>query len=120
MEISIAGQAATLVGAVALGLTVGLFYDILRILRVRLKSWLLSGILDFVFWIIVAAALFLYALSAGNGQVRIFMTLGLMGGGFLYFWLLSPPMLRLGYRIADLIDLLFHILTFPFKCFLKL
>ncbi|MDD4715418.1 MAG: spore cortex biosynthesis protein YabQ [Oscillospiraceae bacterium] len=120
MGISIGGQAAAFAGAVALGLAVGLVYDILRILRVRLKNRLLSGILDLIFWIIVIAAVFLYALSAGDGQVRIFMALGLMGGGMLYFCLLSPPMLWLGYRIADFISLLFRILALPFIWFFKL
>ena len=106
-------QAIALAGAVALGLVAGVFYDILRITRVRLKSWIVSGILDLAFWLAAVAALFIYSLAMGNGQLRIFMILGVMGGGTLYFLLLSRPMLWMGYRIADFVRLVFHILTRP-------
>lgn len=119
MEISISGQAAAFGGAMALGMAAGLLYDLFRILRFRAARRVLSAGLDLLFWVAVTAALFSYALTAGNGQLRIFMILGLFLGAFLYFLLFSGLMLRLGYKTADLIALLFHFLMLPLLKSLK-
>ena len=54
-----AQQAASLGWAVLLGVAVGLLYDVLRILRVRLKLRLLGAALDFLFWLPVTAEPFI-------------------------------------------------------------
>lgn len=68
MEISVAGQAAALTGAIALGLGVGLLYDLLRLLRCRLRLPLLGPALDLLFWAAVTIALFLYVIAATGGR----------------------------------------------------
>ena len=52
MTISVAQQAAALAQAAALGLAVGLLYDLFRVLRVRVALPLLGAVLDLSFWII--------------------------------------------------------------------
>ena len=113
MAVSIAAQAAMLGGALILGAAVGVLYDAFRILRVRLPLPLLGGILDLLFWLAVTAALFVYAVAAGNGEVRIFMVLAVLGGAAAYFWLLSRGILRLGYLLADLVGVLWRLATLP-------
>ncbi len=113
MEISISGQAAAFGGAVVLGMAAGLLYDLFRILRVRAARRFFSDGLDLLFWVAVTVALFSYALLAGNGQLRIFMILGLSIGAFLYFILFSSFMLRLGYKVADFLVVLLHFLSIP-------
>jgi len=114
MGIEIGAQAYTLGGACALGFFAGLFYDVLRILRRRLRLRPLSAALDLLFWIAVTAALFLYALTCGGGVLRLYMTLGVLGGGVVYFSVFSRFFLRIGFRIADAIGRFFRLLWQPF------
>ena len=71
MEISVSAQASSFLGALVLGVAVGLLYDVLRVLRVRLRARLLGPVLDLIFWLCVTAALFWYAVGTGNGEVRL-------------------------------------------------
>lgn len=106
MEISVSAQAALLAGALLLGAAVGLLYDFFRILRVRIPLKLLGALLDLVFWLAVTAALFVYAVAAGDGAVRIYLVLGVLGGATVYFLLLSRWALKLGYLLADFLGVL--------------
>ena len=113
MEISVSAQAALLAGALLLGAAVGLLYDFFRILRVRIPLKLLGALLDLVFWLAVTAALFVYAVAAGDGAVRIYLVLGVLGGATVYFLLLSRWALKLGYLLADFLGVLWRLATLP-------
>lgn len=101
MGISLTGQAVAFGGAAALGLLVGLLYDLLRILRRRTDRRALGGVLDGLFWVLVTAALFLYAIRAGDGRLRPFMLAGAVLGAFFYFLTASASVRRAGERTAD-------------------
>lgn len=94
MTISVAQQAAALAQAAALGLAVGLLYDLFRVLRVRVALPLLGAVLDLSFWIIVTVALFVWSQQAWRGEIRLYGIFFLFGGGVLYFWLISTWMLK--------------------------
>ena len=111
MTISVAQQAAALAQAAALGLAVGLLYDLFRVLRVRVALPLLGAVLDLSFWIIVTVALFVWSQQAWRGEIRLYGIFFLFGGGVLYFWLISTWMLKIGYFLADAAALVWRILT---------
>ena len=113
MTISVAQQAAALAQAAALGLAVGLLYDLFRVLRVRVALPLLGAVLDLSFWIIVTVALFVWTQQAWRGEIRLYGIFFLFGGGVLYFWLISTWMLKIGYFLADAAALVWRILTLP-------
>ena len=113
MEISVSGQAAALAGAFALGVGVGLAYDLIRIPRAYVRIHLLGTVLDFLFWLAVTAALFLYAINAGNGEVRIFMVAALFGGALFYFLLFSPWIRAFSQMIITAVTAVWHFITFP-------
>ena len=113
MEISVAAQAVSLAGALALGVAVGLLYDLFRILRVRIPWRVMGGFLDLVFWLLVTAALFVYTVAVGDGRVRFFLVAAILGGAVAYFLLLSRWALKLGYLFADLLGFLWRLLTLP-------
>ncbi|OUN09395.1 hypothetical protein B5G40_12545 [Flavonifractor sp. An9] len=113
MEIWVSEQALFLLGAVGLGAAAGLIYDLLRILRVRLPLPLIGGLMDLLFWLVVTAAIFVYSTVAGRGQVRGYLLAGILAGGGVYFWALSRGFLWLGYRLADLVGVVWHIVTLP-------
>ena len=106
MTIEVVQQGQALGQAVLLGLLLGGLYDLFRILRVRVKVRLVGPALDLLFWITATAALFLWSQGAWGGEIRLYGALFCLVGGGLYFWGLSPWMLRLGYRLADLTGLL--------------
>ena len=108
-----AAQSLFFAGALGLGAAVGVLYDVFRILRVRLPLPLLGGILDLLFWLVVTAALFVYTVTAGSGEVRGYLVLAVLAGAAAYFWLLSRWFLKLGYRLADFLGLVWRVLTLP-------
>lgn len=120
MEIWVSEQALFLLGALGLGAAVGLVYDLLRILRVRLPVPFVGGVLDLLFWVMVTVALFVYTTVAGRGEVRIYLLAGVAIGGALYFRALSRCFLWLGYRVADFIGAVWHIVTLPVVVLVKL
>ena len=70
-------QLQVLCQALLLGGAMGLTYDLLRIVRVRLRLPLVGGALDLLFWLGATGALFLWSQGAWNGRVRLY------GGGVL-------------------------------------
>ena len=84
MGVDLLDQALTFLGAAGLGTALGLVYDLFRILRRRVRLPLLGSALDLLFWALVTAGLFLYAIAAGGGQLRIYMVLALFLGCLLY------------------------------------
>ena len=116
MTISVEQQAAAVVQAVCLGLLVGLIYDLMRIMRVRLKIPFLGSFLDFLFWVSVTMVLFLWSQVAWGGEIRLYGAAFLFLGGVLYFWGLSIWVLKVGYLGADFLTLIWRILTLPWMC----
>ena len=101
MELSVTDQALTFAGAAALGIAAGLLYDLLGTVRRRAGGRVLGGVLDLLFWLLVTAVLFLYALEAGDGRLRLFMPAGAALGAGAYFLTVSPAVRRAGDRAAD-------------------
>ena len=113
MGVDLLDQALTFLGAAGLGTALGLVYDLFRILRRRVRLPLLGSALDLLFWALVTAGLFLYAIAAGGGQLRIYMVLALFLGAVVYFLALSRPALFLAGLVADGIAFLWKLCTFP-------
>lgn len=113
MTVDVAQQGRALLQALALGAVMGMTYDLFRILRVRVRIPLLGPALDLLFWLGATLALFLWSQGAWGGEIRLYGALFCLAGGGLYFWLLSRWLLWAGYRLADLVELVLGILTFP-------
>ncbi len=115
MELSVAQQASSLAGAILLGFAIGVLYDLLRLVRVRLGLPLLGSALDLLFWAAVVAALFVYATNATGGQMRIYVLLAVFGGAVVYFVTLSDWILGLGNLIADGAAFLGRLMRMPVR-----
>lgn len=120
MGMAVAEQAYALLQAILLGAGVGLLYDLFRILRVRIRLRLVGGLLDFFFWVAVTVALFVHAIVAQGGVVRVYMITSVFLGATLYFFAFSLLILRVGYLFADIFGFIWKIMTAPLRIFLCL
>ena len=80
-------QLALFLQSIVLGAVLGLIYDLLSALR-SLGGRLWGGVLDALFCLAAACAVFLFVM-AGDGELRIFIALGIVGGAILFRFLLG-------------------------------
>lgn len=90
MAIHVTEQLRTFLLSILLGLGAGVLYDLLR--AVRLRHPRLTAPLDLLYCQAVGLAVFLFVLRQSDGQLRGFILLGGLGGGVLFFSLLSRPL----------------------------
>ena len=115
MHVDIMGQALVAGQGVLLGAALGLVYDGMRTLRRSLRMGWLAFLLDLLFWVGTAAALFALTLLSDDGRVRIFHILAVSIGGGLYFLTLSKAILPLFLWLTGGIRALFLLLTAPVR-----
>ncbi len=90
MEIYIGQQLIDLGAAMLLGIICGTIYDLLRPVRVRHRNNKpLTHVVDGIFVLIALLGVFLFALRIGQGEFRLFMLFGFIGGIVVYYLLLS-------------------------------
>ncbi|AVG14190.1 spore cortex biosynthesis protein YabQ [Paenibacillus larvae] len=80
------------------GLALGAMFDVFRILfeRFRLPKWAMP-IVDIVYWIVATILVFRLLLGSNEGQVRMFVFIGLCLGVLLYYPLFSKWTIRTVY-----------------------
>ena len=79
-----------------LGVGLGIFYDLLRAVRIRFRLKRRgTGLLDLLFCLVLLAGFLLLQLRGTDGRLRGYLLLGLGGGFFLWRKTLSHPFLRL-------------------------
>lgn len=87
-------QLAMFLWSVLLGGVLALVYDLFRTVRAELlrrpglARAALGGALDALYCLLAAASVF-FLFMAGDGELRIFILLGVLGGAVLFFCLLS-------------------------------
>lgn len=74
--------------AILLGMAAALLYDLLRAFRLRLPR--LTSALDILYCMAAGLAVFLFMLRRAQGQLRLYLLLGAVGGGVLFFTAFSP------------------------------
>jgi len=85
MNLPVSTQLAQTAAALAVGASLGLYYDILRVIRQKSGRYFVTLILDTVFWIGAVLALFALGLGPGLGELRMFMVCAVGLGGLIYF-----------------------------------
>ena len=98
-----------MVYSLAYGGVLGLFYDILRILRITITPGVvIAFIQDIIFWLFSAVATFIYVFVFSNGTVRLI---------FLFFVALGWLMYYIS--IGNLVVFLWSAAVTPVKSFLR-
>ena len=101
MELYVSRQLLQLACSAAVGLGIGLVYDLFRILRRRLKA---DAIFDALFWMCCLAALFTLGMDMGGGALHIFMLAFAALGVAAYMLLMSAAVMAVLDRIARIIS----------------
>ena len=97
-------QGLALLAAALLGLGAGLLYDLLRPPRWRLRAAAAFG-LDALYCLILGAALFLFAMSWGEGWLGLGALAAAWAGFLAYHWLLSPLLLPFFVKLFQYMDI---------------
>ncbi|MBR3163105.1 MAG: spore cortex biosynthesis protein YabQ [Clostridia bacterium] len=85
------------------GFLIGVFFDFFRILRKSFKtSNLVTYIEDIIFWILTGFLLLYSIFTFNNGQIRIFMFLGIAIGIVLYLLILSHHFINITVYIISI------------------
>lgn len=118
-------QVYTFLYSVLVGMFIGLIYDIFRIKRKLVKTAaFFIYIEDLLFWIITAFIMFAFLFYINDGEIRIYIYLGVITGIILYSLLFSKLIIKCSVAIFNFIGrvvkFIIHILSFPFKIIYKI
>lgn len=103
------------------GVIIGILFDIFRVLRKSFKtSNLITYIEDILFWILTGFLILYNIWYFNDGEIRIFMFLGIIMGILIYILTLSNILINLLVCIIDKIKKILKIILIPFKPVYKL
>lgn len=95
------------------GIVIGLLFDFFRISRKVFKTNdVMTYIEDVLFWILTGAIVLYSIFIFNNGEIRLFMFLGIVLGAFLYMILISSYVIKINVKIINF-------LMIPFKFIYK-
>ena len=95
------------------GVTIGILFDFFRILRKTIKTPnIITYIEDILFWILTGLLVLYNIWYFNDGEIRIFMFLGIILGALIYMSILSKMVILVFTKILQTI---IKILEIPFK-----
>lgn len=111
MEHQISQQLLTFGQSILLGLLLGALYDLLRPFRLHVPRC--TPLLDGLYCLTTGSACFLFILHRGNGDLRGFLLLGMIGGSVLFFAAFSSLLRPIWAFWAETLSFLIYLLSFP-------
>lgn len=103
------------------GFLIGLLFDIFRIFRKSFKTPdFITCLEDFIFWIITGLLLLYSIFKFNNGELRIYIFLGVILGAAIYMLIFSKFFINISVYIINLIKKIFIILIIPIKFIIKI
>jgi len=120
MILSMSNQGWLFLSTVIVGATIGLFYDVFRILRKTTphSTWVVQ-LEDILFWVIATGAMFYFMLNRNFGEIRLFALLGAACGVILYFATVSKIVLKISVTVINFLKRVImaaiRILTLPLR-----
>ena len=107
------------------GFIIGLLFDFFRILRKSFKtSDLVTYIQDTLFWILTGLLVLYSIFIFNNGQIRLFMFLGIFLGVTLYILTISQYIIKINVfiicKIKNIVIYIFNLLSYPLKFIIKI
>ncbi len=108
-------QFETLAMMLLSGIGMGIAFDSYRVVSNRLhigRIWI--PIMDLLYWLVATLLIFRVLLAKNDGEVRIYVFLGLLIGTGFYFWLFSSTVISF---VVWLIETLHKLFRFLIRCF---
>ncbi len=107
------------------GIIIGLLFDFFRILRKSFKTKdFITYIEDIIFWILTGFIILYSTFTFNNGEIRLFLFVGIILGILLYMLFISSYVIKINVSIITFIKKLvikiFNIVIIPFKFIYKL
>lgn len=120
MGLYVGDQLRELLYAALMGVILGVFYDVLAIIRSYIKAnKLINFVFDVLFWLFAIVALFAFVLIFTKGEMRWYVLLGNFFGIFLYKNTISPLFFRAIRIIIALVVKGLHGISRPLYAFLS-
>lgn len=114
-------QLTTFIYFIITGIVLGVIFDVFRILRKSFKtSDIVTNIEDILFGIITGVILLISIFLFNNGELRLFIFIGIVFGIIIYMLLISKYFIKLNVAIINFIKKIIILLTKPFIILLKL
>lgn len=111
MIVSISEQTNIFLVAVLTGIVIGIFYDVLRIIRKIIPHpYFLVQLEDLLYWIIISGFMFLVLFTKNYGEIRGFVLLGALLGNMIYFFTISIMIMKFSDWIISWIKKFIHAL----------
>lgn len=102
MGIHLADQTRSFLGAILLGAALGLLYDVFRIVRIAFPAGKARLFVeDVLYFMVCAAASFLFLLTSSDGIVRVFLLIGELIGVVLFHSTLGILVMRVAQAIIN-------------------
>lgn len=110
---------------IANGIIIGILFDFFRILRKSFKTRdIVTYFEDLLFWILTGFSILYFIFVFNNGEIRLFMFLGIAVGITLYMLIFSSFFIKVNVTIITffkkVIIKIFEFLLIPFKFIKKL
>lgn len=102
------------------GIIIGFIFDFFRIIRKAFKTAdIVTYIQDLLFWILTGLIILYSTFTFNNGEIRIFMFVGILIGLILYMTLISSYIIKINVTIINFIKniliKIINIILTPFK-----
>lgn len=93
------------------GFLIGVLFDIFRILRKSFKTPdLITYLQDIVFWILSGSMLLYSIFKFNNGELRLFIFIGVVLGTLIYMLVFSKLLIKVSVYVINLIKTILNIL----------
>ncbi len=107
------------------GMLIGLLFDFFRILRKTFKTNdIITYIEDILFWILTGGIILYSIFTFNNGEIRLFLFIGILLGCIFYMLTLSSYIIKTNTAIINflkkIIGKILNVILFPIKCILKI
>lgn len=107
------------------GIIIAFIFDIFRIFRKSFKTpdWV-TYIEDIIFWFITCVLLAYSIYTYNNGEIRLFIFIGLIIGAILYILTISKYIIKFSVKIIRFLKIIsykiIYYITYPIKIILKI
>ena len=117
-------QLTIFVSALGFGFLLGIFYDILRALRLSItKSKIAVIIFDIIYFLMFGFLTFLFTLALNKGEVRFYIIAGELIGALFYYFSFGIAVIKITDRFISLLrkfySFVFRIISAPFRLIKK-